>query len=315
MSDALAHQAARLWGFDPARVTLAARRENVVYRVDDDAGSFALRLHRPGYRTPAELDSELHWMAALETGGMAVPRPMPLPDGQMTAQLGDTMVDVLSWLPGQPLGAQGAMDGVSDRAGLAHRLGRLLAQMHDLSDAWTPPPGFSRPAWDRAGLLGDDPLWGRFWEHPDLTPDQRALFDATRAQADDHLAGMERTLDHGLIHADVITENIMRDGCALYLIDFDDGGWGFRDFELATFLMRFVTAPDYAEIRAALLEGYSIRRRTQAETLDLFLTLRALTYPGWIIPRRHEPGGAARSERAIATAVPLAESYLNGGPK
>lgn len=315
MSDTLAHRAARLWGFDPARVTLAARRENVVYRVDDDAGSFALRLHRPGYRTPAELVSELHWMAALQAGGMAVPRPVPLPDGQLTAQLGDTLVDVLSWLPGQPLGAQGAMEGVTDRAGLAHRLGRLLAQMHDLSDGWTPPPGFTRPSWDRAGLLGDDPLWGRFWEHPELTAAQRTLFETARAQANAHLAGIESDLDYGLIHADVITENIMRDGDALYLIDFDDGGWGFRDFELATFLMRFVDASDYADIRAALLEGYSERRRIDAQTLELFLTLRALTYPGWIIPRRLEPGGAARSARAIATAVPVAETYLNGGPK
>ncbi|MFD1509636.1 phosphotransferase [Lacimonas salitolerans] len=315
MSDERAQQAARLWGFDPGGVTLAARRENVVYRVEADSGTYALRLHRPGYRSAAELESELHWMAALEHGGMAVPRPVPLPDGQMTVLLGDTLVDMLTWLPGQPLGAQGAMDGVTDRPALAHRLGRLLAQMHDLSDGWTPPPGFTRPSWDRAGLLGDDPLWGRFWEHPDLTPDQRALFEAARAQAKAHLAGIESELDHGLIHADVITENIMRDGNALYLIDFDDGGWGFRDFELATFLMRFVDAPDHAEIRAALLEGYSIRRRIDTKTLDLFLTLRALTYPGWIIPRRHEPCGAARSARAIATAVPLAETYLNGGPK
>ncbi|MCM2563138.1 phosphotransferase [Lutimaribacter sp. EGI FJ00015] len=313
MSDTLAHQAARLWGFDPAHVTLAARRENIVYRVDGPDGAFALRLHRPGYRTRAQLQSELHWMTALERGGMAVPRPLPLPDGAMTARLGDTLVDVLSWLPGQPLGAQGALDGVSDRPALAHRLGRLLAQMHDLSDTWTPPADFTRPAWDRAGLLGDAPLWGRFWDHPDLTADQRSTFTAARARADADLAALETGLDYGLIHADVITENVMRDGDALYLIDFDDGGWGFRDFELATFLMRFLTAPDYSEIRAALVDGYAMRRRVDARTLDLFLLLRALTYPGWIIPRLHEPGGAERSARAIATAIPLAERYLNGG--
>ncbi len=313
MSEALAHQAAALWGFDPARVSLAARRENIVYRAEGSDSAYALRLHRPGYRSQAELDSELHWMAALEAGGMAVPRPLPLPDGQMTAKVGDTLVDVLTWLPGAPLGTGGAMEGVADRPALAHRLGRLLAQLHDLSDDWTPPTGFTRPAWDRAGLLGDAPLWGCFWDHPHLTPDQRALFHAARAQADADLAACEAELDYGLIHADVITENVLRDGDTLYLIDFDDGGWGFRDFELATFLMRFLDAPDYAGIRAALIDGYSIRRCIEPSRLDLFLLLRALTYPGWIMPRLHEPGGTARSARAIATALPLAERYLNGG--
>lgn len=313
MSDARARSAALLWGFDPDGVTLAARRENAVYRVTDPRGQFALRLHRPGYRSEAELRSELQWMAALAAGGMAVPRPIPLPDGGLTAEVDGKLVDVLTWLPGQMLGAGGAIEGVADRPALAHRLGRVLAQLHDLSDAWTPPPGFTRPAWDRAGLLGDDPLWGRFWEHPDLGDAERALFETARNRAASDLAAQERDLDYGLIHADAITENIMRDGEALYLIDFDDGGWGFRDFELATFLMRQLGAPDYADIRAALVEGYSIRRRVDDRTLDLFLLLRALTYPGWIIPRLAEPGGAERSARAIATALPLAERYLNGG--
>jgi cytochrome c oxidase assembly protein subunit 11 len=46
--------------------------------------------------------------------------------------------------------------------------------------------------------------------------------------------------------------------------------------------------------------------------LDLFILLRALTYPGWIVPRLDEPGGAERSARAIAQAEPLARAYLAG---
>lgn len=312
MSDALAHKAAALWGFDPAQVTLAARRENAVYRVAD---RFALRLHRPGYRSADQLTSELHWMAALERGGMAVPRPVPSQAGRLIETLGDCHVDVLTWVPGRMLGAQGALEGVADRTGFACKLGRLLAQLHDLSDAWTPPNGFTRPAWDRAGLVGDAPVWGRFWDHPHLTPDQRALFIAVRDRANADLAAREGAMDYGLIHADAITENIMLVGDVIALIDFDDGGWGFRDFELATFLMRQIDAPDYAALRAALLDGYSIRRRVDAGALDLMLVLRALTYPGWIMDRLAEQGAPERSARAIATALRLAKPYLeNGGP-
>ena len=308
--EALARQAAALWGFDAERITLAARRENVVWRAEDGRGAFALRLHRPFYRTEAQLLSELRWMEALAAAGLSVPRPLPSKTGRLVERVGDTFVDVLTWLPGRPLGAQGQMNGIADRTGLCHDLGAMLARLHALSDAWTPPAGFTRPVWDRAGLLGDAPLWGPFWDNPGLSGTQRGLFLAARDKARGHLAAIEGDLDYGLIHAAALSENIMIHEGHLSLIDFDDGGWGFRDFELATVLMRFLPAPDYTDLRAALLAGYRCRRAVEAETLDLFILLRALSYPGWIIPRLSEPGGAERSARAIATALPLAEGYL-----
>lgn len=305
----LEEQAARLWGFAPDQIRLAARRENVVWRAEDAGGAFALRLHRPGYRNDRELISELQWMEALVEGGLNVPRPCPSQRGHLVEQVGDTLVDLLTWLPGRPVGLQAQLD-VPDRTGFCHDLGQTLARLHAVSDAWAPPPGFTRPAWDRVGLVGDAPLWGPFWDNPGLTAAQRATFLAARAKADAHLARIEADLDYGLIHADALSENILIHDGALSLIDFDDGGWGFRDFELATFLMRFLTAPDYPAMRAALLEGYASRRTVDPDTLDFFILLRALTYPGWIIPRRHEPGGDERSARAIRTALPLAEAYL-----
>lgn len=307
--EALAHQAAALWGFAPGQIALAARRENIVWRAEDARGVFALRLHRPGYRNDAELLSELQWMGALVQAGLTVPRPLPSRRGHLVERVGDTLVDLLTWLPGRPIGQQGQLE-VDDRTGLCRDLGALLARLHDASDGWTPPPGFTRPAWDRAGLLGDAPVWGRFWDNPGLTAAQRATVLAARTKAEAHLTRIEGAQDFGLIHADALSENILIQEGRLSLIDFDDGGWGFRDFELATFLMRFLGAPDYPALRAALLEGYAGRREVDGATLDLFILLRALTYPGWIIPRLHEPGGDERSARAIRTALPLAEAYL-----
>jgi Ser/Thr protein kinase RdoA (MazF antagonist) len=308
--EALAQRAARLWGFGPDQIRLAARRENIVWRAEDARGAFALRLHRPGYRDADQLLSELQWMDALAQGGLNVPRPVPSRAGALVQEVGDTLVDLLTWLPGAPIGSQGQL-AVADRVGLCRDLGNLLARLHAISDAWSPPPGFSRPKWDRAGLLGDRPLWGPFWDNPDLSEAQRATLLAARAKADAQLAAIEPGLDAGLIHADALSENILIHDGALSLIDFDDGGWGFRDFDLATFLMRFLPASDYPALRAALLEGYATRRAVDPGTLDLFILLRALTYPGWIIPRLHEPGGAERSARAITTALPLAEAYLD----
>lgn len=306
----IAAEAARLWGFEAAQVTLAARRENVVFRVAGAAGDCALRLHRPGYRSDAELASELDWMHALAAGGLDVPDPVARPGGGYLARVGGHQVDVLGWVPGAPLGRAGELQGVADRAGFCRQLGAAMARLHDISDAWARPEGFARPSWDRAGLLGETPLWGRFWEHPQLKPGERALLERVRQAADPVLARLEGDADYGLIHADLLSENMLRDGERVWMIDFDDGGWGFREFELATFLLRFEDAPDYADLRAALVEGYAARRAVKAEELDLFLLLRALTYPGWIAERLGEPGAQERSDRAIATATRSAWRWL-----
>ena len=306
----IAQKAAPLWGLDPAQVSLVAKRENEVWRAEGPGGAYALRLHRPGYRTEAELKSELDWMAMLAEGGLTVPRPIRSQNGRFVEMVEGMAVDLLVWMPGRMVGKQGALDGIADREGYMRQLGALLARLHDLSDAWTPPEGFTRPRWDRAGLLGEAPLWGPFSANPDLTEAQRATLRNVQAKAEPHLARLEPGLDYGLIHADAITENVMVDGETLVLIDFDDGGWGFRDFDLATVLMRQLTASDYPTLRAALLAGYAARRAVDPAALDLLLLCRALTYLGWIIPRRNEPGGAERSRRAVATALPLAETYL-----
>ena len=67
-----------------------------------------------------------------------------------------------------------------------------------------------------------------------------------------------------------------------------------------------------ADLRAALCEGYADRRRVVPAHLDLMLLCRALTYPGWVIARLGEPGMDARSDRAVAMAVHMAETYLKG---
>lgn len=306
-----ARLAAAHWGLDGAPITLAAQRENLVFRVAAPQGDRALRLHRPGYRDAGQLVSELQWMAALAEGGLDVPIPLPAEGGALVIRHGEWMVDLLTWLPGHQVGVAGTLDGVQDRVRFCRELGRVMARLHDVSDAWALPRGFSRPLWDRAGLLGARPVWGRFWDHPDLTDPERDLLLRARAEAAAALERIEDGADFGLIHADLLSENMLVDEGRIALIDFDDGGWGFRDFELATFLLRFAEARDYPMLRAALCEGYAARRAVDAGALDLFMLLRALTYPGWIADRLAEPGARARSRRAIATATRFARRWLD----
>ena len=69
--DQLARGALAPYGLDPgSRVELINVSENWTYRVDTpDGARYALRVHRPGYHTADEIESELRWIDALRYDG------------------------------------------------------------------------------------------------------------------------------------------------------------------------------------------------------------------------------------------------------
>lgn len=303
--DALQH-----WTIQPTHVALAAERENKVYRVTTAHGEYALRQHRTGYRTDAQLASELAWMAALDDAGLDVPQPTKTTDGAYLVTVDGVQFDMLTWLPGKQLGAHGTPLDLEQPEQTFHTLGQSMARLHTASDAWTPPADFTRPAWDADGLLGDEPLWGRFWDNPTLAHGQKELLETFRART----ALAEGDHDFGLIHADLLRENVLVDGDTLRLIDFDDGGPGFRLFELATTLFRLKGEPLEAELTTALIDGYQSVRAINITHLPLFIALRACTYVGWIVTRMEIPNAEARNREHIANATQAVAEWLEKEP-
>lgn len=299
-----------LWGMTGAHYHLIAARENAVFKITTATDTYALRLHRQGYRTDAELWSELSWMEAVSAGGITVPAPIHSLSGDVLQTVDGVQVDVLTWLSGETLDIILANETAANRKKLFHALGQEMGRLHDVSDRWDKPDGFKRCAWDSDGMLGDAPLWGRFWDNPALSSEDRSLFVALRLKAQADLSRHAVDLDYGLIHADLVAANVIVDANKLRFIDFDDGGFGFRVFEMATALLKHLDAPDYPALKAALISGYKSIRHVDHSTLDLFIALRATTYVGWNIARMDEDGARARNARFINTAKRLATVYL-----
>ncbi len=303
-------QALSLWGLEAVPASFIAGRENRVYRVSTPLGDFALRLKRPGYRSDAELLSELQWLEAIHKAGLHVPQPKPALSGALLETVGNQRVDLISWLSGHPLGRSREPLALDDAPAVFRQLGTEMARLHEACDAWDQPDGFQRCAWDVDGLLGETPLWGPFWLNPTLDADTRILLETFRNVAREELARRAGDLDYGLIHADLVRENVLVDGNDLRMIDFDDGGWGFRLFDVATALFKNREEPDYPALKSALLEGYAACRPLDTTTLDLFLALRAASYVGWIVPRIGEEGSQARNRRYIEDARVFCSAYL-----
>ncbi len=313
----LATEALQIWdGSGTPR--LIGNRENAIFDVILPAGRAALRIHRRGYQTEDAIRSELWWMEALADAGLAVPRPVRAPDGALVARLADgRFVSALGWIDGAAIGVAGvALSGSpADQARLHHALGHLLGDLHTVTDRLHLPPAFHRPRWDADGLLGDQPFWGRFWDHPALAPDEAQLLTRARqwcaARLAEHAAA---GADQGLIHADVLRENVMEHEGRLWLIDFDDSGFGFRLYDLGTALSQNLGEPHLAEIAAALVDGYAARRPLSAADramVPVFTLLRCLASVGWTIPRL--PKGDPRHRSYIDRALGLADRLLTGG--
>ncbi|SLN10252.1 phosphotransferase [Pseudooctadecabacter jejudonensis] len=298
-----------IWGLEGAKITLIAVRENAVYRVEHGQNRFALRLHRQGYRTDSELAAELDWMAMLDRAGLSVPSPIASLEGTYLHSVDGMQVDVLTWLEGETLDAALPQMDAAQREKVFHQLGHDMARMHSAIDAWPQAISCDRPAWDQGGLLGHAPLWDRFWDNPALNLDQKTRLLAFRDSARDDLTQIAPSLDYGLIHADLVAANVMVSGDTLHVIDFDDGGFGFRLFDVATALLKHRTARDYPALRAALLAGYTSLRPLDTPHLPLFMALRAASYVGWNISRADEDDTGARNARFITQAEAQITEY------
>jgi Ser/Thr protein kinase RdoA (MazF antagonist) len=297
---ALALKAIAHWDCIVGNPVFVMHRENAVFKVETNVGFAALRIHRPGYHNRIEIESELEWMAYLAQAGLEVPTPFLTREATFVVEVHDRqnqsyVVDLLSWLDGEPLGKSRVPLAFSAAQlnDVFFEIGRSLARLHEASDSWRPPGHFQRRALDREGLLGDAAAWGKFWEATCLSPDEKNLMTDARNLAIRKLDALVAAgADYGLIHADLVRENILISDRRIRFIDFDDAGFGFRMFDIAVALVKNRGEPQFENMKIRLFDGYkSVRKLSSLDesSLELFLALRDFAYLGWADARRHEP--------------------------
>lgn len=297
-------------------------RENWVFRLDHDATSYAVRVHRLGYRSDAELLEELELLVALGKEGVPVPGLRPTLTGREFCHVVDDsgdvyQVDMLNWVEeGIPLGDIGAafLSKCDIEPEDFRRLGALMAQLHVSSAKLFAEAASVRGSWDRDGLIGPRPLWGDPMRAFMADEPEAIIISAAMAHLSDLLIQYGTAPDrYGPIHADFTPENVLVHRGQMTLIDFDDSGNGYYLFDLATAAFFYLPHPRYGDVLSSLFEGYESVRPLSGADRSMWhpmLFARGLTYLGWATERLGDETSEFLLEHVRPAVVSLARELL-----
>lgn len=259
----------------PSEVRLAPLSSglNTTFEVATADGRFALRVHRPGYRTAANTRAELTYLRglgeALAGNRVDVPQAVPTRHGDLVVEAStDQHCDLLTWVGGEVRRPGSGLDVAAVR-----QLGRTLALIHNAADDLAVP--LDLPRWDADGMFtaAASPFRPLLEIDEILSTADRADFediaDRTRAIFADPDIGF------GVIHCDYILGNthLSRNGSEwrVGVLDFDDCGMGNYLYDLCPMLGNLAGHPgdtynpDYPVLRDALLNGYRSARPLPVE--------------------------------------------------
>lgn len=318
--DRLAERAVDRYGLDTdSTVRLINVSENWTYRIEEPATgrTFALRVHRPGYHTAAEIESELDWIDALRRDVVVeTAHAVASSDGTRvtqlaTPELGERNAVLFEWLSGEMPELEG-----KDLIGGFRTLGAVSAEMHGHARRWPRPESFRRFSWDYDTTLGPSGHWGRWQDGLGLGSEELdvlgRLDEVICRRLDAYGRGPER---FGLIHADIRLANLLVDGSRVRVIDFDDCGFSWFMYDFATTVSFFEDHPQVPELKAAWVDGYrSVAPLDPADEaeLDTFVMLRRLLLVAWIGSHHQFATEAAELGAGFTEdSCVLAERYLS----
>lgn len=304
-----------LRGYDlaDAVIHLLNVSENHTYQVESGDRSAILRLYRAS-RTPAQIRSELAWLAALanETA-VSVPRVLADRDGQTLHRLATSSGRAQYCVLFERLAGHEPTDNLPHWFAI---LGGLCARLHRHGQGFRRPPDFDRPRLDWPGLVGERAIWGSWRQAPGLSDDDAVIAEAAgrgRRQVEQFGYSADR---FGLIHGDLRPANLLVDGACLHVIDFDDCADGWLLYDLATALSLLEDLPNAADLIAAWLNGYTQVTAVPPDHIKMIphlVMLRRIQILSWLASHGDTDLARTHGPPYVTATVMAARRYTAGG--
>ena len=290
--------------------------ENTTYLVtDQDSGDLRiLRIHRTAYHSKNAILSELGWTKALrEDAGVRTPEVLPGRNGDLIhhvaseAEPGGRHCVFFEFLEGEEPDEEKLLPNFP-------ALGEITARMHQHVRAWRRPDGFERFHWNVETIFGATPHWGHWYDGLNFNDERKAIIgravDVMSARLRRFGQGPER---YNLVHSDMRLANLLLHQGETRVIDFDDCGFSWYLWDLATALSFIEDRSDVPELIEAWLEGYrraaSMSAEDEAE-IPTFVLLRRIQLVAWIGSHREVDLAKEMGDDFTVVSCDLAETYL-----
>ncbi len=285
----LINQVKKVYGFKGnIDIKLLKYSENINYKVTDcdNNKSYALRLCRPMYHKPEELDSEMCWISRIkEDTDVSVASPFAGADGKYVQriELGNdgyycSMFDFLKGV---------TLRDICDKDKLPEyieRLGNITAQFHKQVTEWDGSGNLNRFSWDYSDLMGKSARWGDWRDYKGLTEEEKDVYSKVEKIMERRLKEYGKNKEnYGLIHTDLNLNNIIVNDGVCQVLDFDDCGFGWFLWDMGTTLLEY--EDNLEEMLNAWLRGYESVRKLRPEDkaeIMTFIMLRKIVRIAWI---------------------------------
>ena len=289
--EVLARAALARFAVEPESLAPLVHAENTTFKVVSAGETYCVRIHRTDYQNFESIQSELEWLSALrrETD-LQVPNPVRTPSGDLVVvEEADGVpearnVVLFRWMEGEPVWNSYGPDQ-------ARTIGTLMARLHIHGREWSKPTGFRRHRLDEHGIYAPKTDWPLAEPHRFLTEERREFVNRIAEESRSAMRALGTGSDvYGLMHADLHQGNVLVDGDAYKIIDFDDCGTGHYVYDIAAAIAFRVENEDFTAVRDALYEGYETVAPLPPGTRELlptFLRMRFYALIRWMIDRSH----------------------------
>lgn len=300
-SEALGKALEEAYGLSQVRCQLMQATMRDVYHVQSQHQSFVLFIYHANRRNAAEITAEWDFVDYLHSGGVVVAPAVRQSDGSLLLTLdapeGVRHAVLSTFVEGKHLRLRHSIEAV-------WCYGRAIAQIHALADAIT--HNLVRPRNEFDAIVAQS-----------ITAFETAYPDHVAAISDLHHAAiiiqsgmnlLSRAKPYyGMVHGDVIRANaqVSCDG-HVTVLDFDLCGWGWRAYDVASYLQVIEGSPEQEAAGQAFLDGYQqVRHLTQEEvdSLPLFIASRHILSIGVPAMNAYHWGSSHLSDGCIRSAL------------
>ncbi|HDX9629404.1 TPA: phosphotransferase [Bacillus cereus] len=236
------------------KVSLLHGGENQTYIFESDKNKFVVRQYREGRYTCEQIEAEIHWLIAIQKQ-MLVPEVVVNKNGDwITPVMKDEgsiqYFVIFSFINGSEI--------VEPKAKDYEKLGSLMRMFHEKTNevfkrvpqTWR---GYERSIYSEQKTI--------------LEPLQRLLNTSFLSHADKHkcmitaeriqeLTNSTQLGEKQFVHGDMHFGNVLVDKEDWYLLDFDECGFGYKEFDIGVPRLHLIASGQLEEVWGDFMVGY-----------------------------------------------------------